>query len=114
MNDTGLRITSSRVDSAAAAFRGNLMGSEPAKNPKNAEWVEEALRRGDFGRVSGVVPLDFEACVAILHWLRATSIPGRCWSNGTLRRTRVDGRVGGLRHAGSRGRREVGELGVAL
>ena len=40
---------------------------EPAKNAQGAEWVEEALRRGDFGKVSGVVPLDFEACVAILH-----------------------------------------------
>lgn len=40
---------------------------ETAKNARDAQWVQEALRRGDFGRVSGVVPLDFEACVAILH-----------------------------------------------
>ena len=40
---------------------------EPAKSVQNAEWVQEALRRGRFGRVSGVVPSDFEACVAILH-----------------------------------------------
>ncbi len=40
---------------------------ETAKNARDARWVQEALRRGDFGRISGVVPLDFEACVAILH-----------------------------------------------
>ena len=40
---------------------------EPAKSAQSAEWVQEALRRGRFGRVSGVVPSDFEACAAILH-----------------------------------------------
>lgn len=40
---------------------------EPAKSARDAEWVEEALHRGRFGRVSGVVPSEFEACVAILH-----------------------------------------------
>ena len=40
---------------------------ESAENAQDAEWVEEALRHGDFGRISGVVPLDFEACVVILH-----------------------------------------------
>lgn len=44
-----------------------LAGFEPAENAQDAEWVEEALRGGDFGKVSGVAPLDFEACVAILH-----------------------------------------------
>ena len=44
-----------------------MAGFEPAKSAESAEWVQEALRRGRFGRVSGVVPSDFEACVAILH-----------------------------------------------
>ena len=43
------------------------MGFEPAKSHKDAEWVEEALRRGHWGRVSGVVPSDFEACAAVRH-----------------------------------------------
>ena len=43
------------------------MGFEPAKNPKDAEWVEEALRRGRWGRVSGVVPSDFEAWAVVRH-----------------------------------------------
>ena len=44
-----------------------MAGFEPAKSARNAEWVREALRRGRFGRVSGVVPSDFEACVAVCH-----------------------------------------------
>ena len=44
-----------------------MAGFEPAKSARNAEWVQEALRRGRFGRVSGVVPSDFEACVAVCH-----------------------------------------------
>ena len=44
-----------------------MAGFEPAKSAQDAEWVAEALRRSDFGRVSSVVPSDFEACVAILH-----------------------------------------------
>ena len=43
------------------------MGFEPATSAKGAEWVQEALCRGSFTKVSGAVPRDFEACVAVRH-----------------------------------------------
>ena len=41
------------------------MGLEPATSAKDAEWVQEALCRGSFTKVSGAVPREFEASVAI-------------------------------------------------
>ena len=43
------------------------MGLEPATSAKDAEWVQEALCRGSFTKVSGAVPREFEASVAIRH-----------------------------------------------
>ena len=43
------------------------MGFEPATSAKDAEWVQEGLCRGSFTKVSGAVPWEFEACVAVRH-----------------------------------------------
>lgn len=43
------------------------MGLERATSAKGAEWVEEALRKGDWTKVSSVVPAHFESYAAVLH-----------------------------------------------
>ncbi len=43
------------------------MGFERARSAREAQWVEEALREGEFSKVSRVVPARFEAYVAVLY-----------------------------------------------
>lgn len=55
-------------DAATTGMRENTsMGFKRAKSAKDAEWVETALGEGDFYRVSGVVPMRFEAYAAVLY-----------------------------------------------
>ena len=43
------------------------MGFERAASAKDAKWVEEALRQGEWTKGSSVVPSNFEAHAAILY-----------------------------------------------
>ena len=47
--------------------RLSRMGFERATSAKDAKWVEEALRKGDWTKVASVVPSNFEAHAAILY-----------------------------------------------
>ena len=47
--------------------RLSRMGFERATSAKDAKWVEEALRKGDWTNVASVVPSNFEAHAAILY-----------------------------------------------